>query len=162
RTRGHAGHAGHAGHPDTRTRRTPACDTSSSCTIWSSTIEGGSPMSDFDASSPSIACALCGTALPPGSSRTVNGHPACLNCALQVQRELAAQAATSAGMLPALVLGLVGALIGAAVWAAIAAAAHLAIGYVAVLVGFLAGLGVKIGAGAARGKPLQILAAGLA
>jgi hypothetical protein len=107
-------------------------------------------------------CALCGAALPEGPTARVNGHLVCASCMAQVEREVAAQKPTAATFVPAAGLGLVGALAGALVWSAIGIATNLAVGYVAVLVGYLSGMGVKIGARTARGQPLQILAAGLA
>jgi hypothetical protein len=107
-------------------------------------------------------CTLCRAALPEGPTARVNGHPVCPSCALQIERELRAEKPTAATYVPAAALGLLGALVGAFAWSLIGIATNLVVGYVAVLVGFLAGLGVKLGAGAARGKPLQLLAAGLA
>jgi hypothetical protein len=66
----------------------------------------------------------------------------------------------------ALLGGAVGALLGAGVWTAISVFTNFEVGYVAVLVGFLAGRGVKLGAGSvagsAAGKGLQVAAAGFA
>ena len=131
-------------------------------------------------------CALCGRELggrvlggrelggrelggsEPGGSelgadfRRVNGHAICVPCSVQVDRELAAQSPTLATLMPAAALGLLGAFAGALVWTIIAVSTELAIGFVAILVGFLAGTGVKVGAGKARGQGLQILAALLA
>jgi len=54
--------------------------------------------------------------------------------------------------------GLIGALVGAAVWAAITIGTDYEIGYVAVLVGFLAGAAVKIGGRGRHGPVLQVAA----
>lgn len=106
------------------------------------------------------ACALCAAPLSQPPVR-LNQQPVCGVSAAQVERELDAERAAPRFGRAAL-LGAVGALIGAAVWAGIVVATNFEVGYVAVLVGFLAGQGVKLGAGAARGGSLQILAAALA
>ena len=107
-------------------------------------------------------CGLCGVTITEQPPRIVNGSPTCVACVGQLERELAAQRAGASVYPVAIAAGLAGALIGAAVWAGIAVAAQFEVGYVAVLVGFLAGFGVKLGARTARGPALQVLAAGLA
>ncbi len=107
------------------------------------------------------ACSLCGKSVLQSSLASVNGRAACASCVGRVRAELAAQAPTP-GVFPlATAGGLVGALIGAAVWTGIVIATDYQVGFVAVLVGYLAGTGVKLGAGKHRGKPLQVLAAAL-
>jgi len=59
-------------------------------------------------------------------------------------------------------LGLAGALAGAAVWTVISITAKYEVGYVAVLVGFLAGRGVRLGARGTVGKGLRGTAVALA
>src|SRR5262245_8545103 len=89
-------------------------------------------------------CVLCQAELPPGASRRVNGQQVCAVCASQVEKELAASKGSAFGFLPAAVGGLVGAVAGGLAWAAIAIMSGYEIGYVAVLVGWLAGHGVRI------------------
>ncbi|MFL5319996.1 MAG: hypothetical protein ACJ790_10115 [Myxococcaceae bacterium] len=108
------------------------------------------------------ACALCQTPIAEGTSAVVNGTQVCNNCAAQIQAELAAEQSTGARFPLAIAGGAIGALIGAFVWAAIVVITNFEVGYVAVLVGFLAGQGVKLGAGKGRGQTLQAAAAGLA
>jgi hypothetical protein len=62
----------------------------------------------------------------------------------------------------AALVGVGGALVGAAVWAGVALATDFEVGYIAVLVGYLTGHGVKRGAGKQRGLTLQYLAASIA
>lgn len=107
-------------------------------------------------------CGLCGVAITEQPPRIVNGSTTCVACVGQLERELAAQQAGAGAYPLATAGGLTGALLGGAVWAGIAVAAKFEVGYVAVLVGFLAGFGVKLGARTARGLGLQLLAAGLA
>lgn len=107
-------------------------------------------------------CALCQTPLAAGAGASLNGNPACDSCVAQVQAELAAEQETGARFPLALAGGAAGALVGAIIWAVIVVATNYEIGYVAVLVGFLAGRGVNLGAGKGRGQSLQIAAAGMA
>ncbi|MBN2191995.1 MAG: hypothetical protein JW751_04205 [Polyangiaceae bacterium] len=107
-------------------------------------------------------CALCGVAIPTGAERLVNRHVVCASCAEQVLKELRQTAPTTAELLRAALGGLVGACLGAGIWAAIAVAMDSEIGYVAVLVGFLAGMGVKLAARDKRGGALPHLAVAMA
>jgi len=108
------------------------------------------------------ACALCGAAVPPAAARRVNEHLVCPACAAQVLAELAATEADLRSLPLAGLAGLAGAVVGAAAWAALTAATGLEIGYAAVGVGLLAGLGVKLGARRRRGGWLPHLAVGIA
>lgn len=108
------------------------------------------------------ACALCGVAVPPAAARRVNQHLVCAACAEQVLAELAAAEADARSLPLAGLAGLAGATLGAAVWAAITAATGLEIGFAAVGVGLLAGLGVKLGARGKRGGYLPHLAVAIA
>jgi hypothetical protein len=126
--------------------------------------EGDAVASEEHASGEDLGalCAICQTARLGDSIRTVNGRPACDPCIAEIQRELAAQRTPGSAYATAAAAGCVGALLGAAAWATIAIAADAEVGYVAVLVGFLAGFGVKLGARSSRGVGLQWLAAGFA
>jgi hypothetical protein len=108
-----------------------------------------------------IACAVCANQVDTFTTREVNGQPVCRTCNAQIHEELSTERSSPSWAL-AVIGGLVGSVIGAVVWAAIALIGNVEIGYVAILVGFLAGLGVKIGAGGARSRQLQILAVVLA
>jgi hypothetical protein len=102
-------------------------------------------------------CVLCQVGLQPGASRRVNGQDVCPACAGQVVEELAASKGSALGIVPGLVGGAIGALVGAGIWAAIAILTDYEIGYIAVLVGFLAGHGVRLAA-RGRGRALQFVA----
>lgn len=97
-------------------------------------------------------CALCSRTLTPEITCTVNGQVVCTACAEQIQREVRQQIASGHTYLTAAIGGLLGALVGAAIWAAIVVLSNYEVGYVAVLVGFLTGVGVKLGARRARSK----------
>jgi hypothetical protein len=121
-----------------------------------------SEQSVVDEAADMVTCSLCQREVPKPTTYLVNAQVSCAECAAKVRAELAAQVPGGANLLVAAVGGLAGALVGAAVWAGIAIATNLEVGYVAVLVGFLAGFGVKMGARTQRGLLLQCLAAGLA
>lgn len=108
------------------------------------------------------ACSLCQNPMAAGGGTSINGNPVCDSCAAQVQAELAAEQQTGARFPIALAVGAAGALVGAIIWAVIVVATNYEIGYVAVLVGYLSGQGVKLGAGKGRGQSLQMAAAGMA
>ncbi len=120
------------------------------------------PPSEPEAAVAVAACALCQNPIAAGAGTIINGNPVCDRCAAQVQAELAAEQQTGARFPLALAGGAAGALVGAVIWAVIVVATDYEIGYVAVLVGYLAGRGVKLGAGKGRGQTLQIAAAGMA
>ncbi len=107
------------------------------------------------------ACSLCQNPLAAGAGTSINGNPVCASCAAQVQAELEAEQQVGARFPLALAGGAAGALVGAIIWAVIVVVTNYEIGYVAVLVGYLAGLGVKLGAGKGRSQTLQIAAAGM-
>jgi hypothetical protein len=102
-----------------------------------------------------VTCALCQTSVAANVTKLANGHRVCPACALQLERELAQGRAGSDDLPRAALMGALGALLGAAVWAAVVVLTNLEIGYLAVLVGFLAGYGVKLGARGGHGKRLQ-------
>ena len=91
-----------------------------------------------------------------------NGQPICSACATRLGQELEAEQGSWTEFPFAMAAGGVGAVLGAAIWAAIVVATNFEVGYVAVLVGFLSGYGVKLGAGKGRGQGLQVAAAFMA
>jgi hypothetical protein len=91
-----------------------------------------------------------------------NGVAICQSCRERVDSDLAAEQAGAAHLPLAVAGGLGAALVSGIVWAVIAVVTGLAIGYVAVGVGWLAGLGVLHGARGRRGRALQGLAVGCA
>jgi mannose/fructose/N-acetylgalactosamine-specific phosphotransferase system component IID len=109
-----------------------------------------------------VSCALCRAAITPSVAVLVNDQPLCATCENRVAQELREQQQIAPRLLPAVLLGAAGALVGAVVWAAIMVATEFEVGYVAVLVGFLTGIGVRTGAGKARDGVLPVLSAGLA
>ena len=111
-----------------------------------------------DAGAALVACELCSASIRVDQSKFANGHRVCAACAQQLQSELAQLSAPPDVLPRAIVMGALGALVGAAVWALVLIVTNFEIGYLAVLVGFLAGLGVKYGARGATGRRLQKVA----
>ncbi len=102
-----------------------------------------------------MTCELCSAGITPGTEKFANGHRICPSCAAQLDAELS-QGQASAEVLPrAAAFGALGAIVAAAAWAAVVIITNYEIGYLAVLVGFLAGYGVKFGAKGQHGKQLQ-------
>ncbi len=107
-------------------------------------------------------CALCQAPVCSRCRTYANTKAVCQTCAASIQAELAAEKAGVLHMPGAILGGFIAALVGAGAWAAITIITNLQIGYVAVGVGFLAGLGTFIGAGKKKGAPLQAVAAACA
>jgi hypothetical protein len=110
---------------------------------------------------PAHTCALCQASFAAGTGSFANGKPLCGACTQQVERDFEEQQ-RNARIAPAFALGLAGAVAGAVVWAGIVIATDFAIGYIAVLVGFLAGYGVRRGVGRARTPLVRWIAVGCA
>lgn len=108
------------------------------------------------------ACGLCTRPTCRKCGGYVNSRPVCKNCVAQIQQELDAERADASHIPGGLIGGVIGALLGGGIWAAVAIVTNLAIGYLAVLVGFLAGYGVFLGAGKRKSKQLQYVAVGCA
>lgn len=102
-----------------------------------------------------LVCELCSASIAPGQEKLANGHRVCAACAAQLEAELALGQASADVVPRAAGFGALGALVGAAAWAAVVIITDYEIGYLAVLVGFLAGYGVKYGARGQHGRPLQ-------
>jgi len=154
---------------------------------WVPRPESGS---EFELKLEDATCSGCGTSRERSELRRVHGQLRCAACALKAPgaakppqalpigsrplgppiqshdlpacRALVDDETTAAAFLTAAVGGAIGALLGAAVWAAIAIAARMQLGWIAILVGLLAGVGVNAGAGMQRSTILQLLAAALA
>ena len=106
---------------------------------------------------PAVSCAACKRAIT-GEYYQLNDVITCARCKAQVETELAAKGSRGGRLLKATGLGLLGGLVGAAVWYVVLAYAEWQIGIIAVLVGFLAGRGVRRGSGGRGGRRYQVLA----
>ncbi len=110
-----------------------------------------------------VHCGVCKRAVPKQETYIIDGNRiTCASCTAAVQRELAASVPTGRGIARGFGAGLVGALVGGAFWAAVTVVTDFQVGFIATLVGYLAGQGVKLAAGKQHGKVLQYLAVGLA
>ncbi len=107
-------------------------------------------------------CTLCQKKICSKCRSMVNGKRVCEDCKIQILNELEQEKANAGNLMVALGFGIVAALIGGALWAVIAVVTKMAIGYVAVGVGYLAGYGVVMGAGKKKSFQLQVVAAGCA
>ena len=110
-------------------------------------------------------CAGCKRSLDRARMELSGGQLMCKTCinnrrATYVPSASASVASSAGGLTLGVIGGAVGALLGAAIWAAVAIMTEREIGYVAVLVGFLAGAGVRWGAD--RGSSQRLLAGLLA
>jgi hypothetical protein len=123
---------------------------------------------DVQSPSPSIPCSSCQRLVPESATTVLYSHDGkhiaeqrvCASCVDAARTELAEQDLPHGMVKPALA-GLVGTLVAAAAWAGVAIAFDREIGYLAVLLGALTGLGVRWGARPSRSHRLQVLAAGL-
>jgi hypothetical protein len=88
----------------------------------------------------------------------VNSQYLCRGCRDQILQELEAERAGAVRLPPAILAGLAGAVVGGGLWALIGILTDLEIGYVAIGVGWVAGMAVVIGAGRKKSQVLQIVA----
>src|SRR5262245_28399408 len=113
------------------------------------------PVADAASQKP---CGLCQSPVCKGCRTMVNARYVCRQCRDQILHELEAERAGVVRLPPAILAGVAASVVGGAVWALIGILTNLAIGYVAVGVGWLAGTAVVIGAGRKKGQVLQIVA----
>lgn len=107
-----------------------------------------------------IDCNICGQTDKRTNMKILNGKEVCSTCSSDIANELAKQHASLGitGVPLAFCCSLLGATLAAAVWSGIAISSGYEIGYVAVLVGFLAGQGAILPVAGSRGKTLQMIA----
>ena len=104
-------------------------------------------------------CALCQKSIAVYYFEA-NGQVVCSSCKNKVQASNVSGVAAGK-FLRACVFGFIGALAGAAVYYGVLAATGYEIGLIAILVGFMVGYAVRMGAAGRRGRRYQILALGL-
>lgn len=104
-------------------------------------------------------CSLCNANACAACAITVNDAPTCDGCYLLLRDEVANQTPKLSTLPPAIAGGFVGAALGGLAWAIIAMVTRLEVGYVAIAIGWIAGQGVVLGSGSARGRGLQCIAA---
>src|SRR6187549_2956408 len=118
----------------------------------------------FDSAEPTSAtaapvCVACNRALVD-TYHTINDKLLCEACRRRIEGDWAAGDATSR-VGKAFVLGLGGAAAGAALYYAVLALTGYEIGLIAIVVGFLAGKGVRMGSGGRGGAGYQAMAVAL-
>ena len=102
------------------------------------------------------ACAACGKALAD-TYHTINDQVLCEACRRRVEADwTGGSASTRAGK--AFALGLAGAAIGAGIYYGVLALTGYEIGLIAIVVGYLAGRGVRMGSGGRGGAGYQAMA----
>lgn len=102
-------------------------------------------------------CGLCGKPTCRNCRGLVNGQAACEPCQEKGRAQVEAERTGVVNLPAAIGAGLVGSLVGGAVWALIGILTSLEIGYVAVGVGWLAGMAVVMGAGWKKSPALQLV-----
>ncbi len=108
-----------------------------------------------------VVCSKCGVTTTTDKCNCFEGKKGediylCEECTKIAEKQLAEQTKNPNYVL-AFLLGLVFASLGSAVWIAIGYATNYEIGYIAILIGILAGKGVVIGSGNKKGSGLQIM-----
>lgn len=128
------------------------------------TDQEGQPL-QFDSAEPSagsaedVTCAVCKNAIV-GSYHMANQAVICANCRKNLETEMASGSSTGR-FGRALLFGLGGALVGAGIYYAVLAITDLEIGLIAIVVGWLVGLGVSKGSRGRGGWVYQTLAVAL-
>lgn len=102
-------------------------------------------------------CGLCEKIICGNCWKKVNEITVCGACKETILEELENEKAGVTSMPVAIVLGIVAAIVSGAIWAAVAIGTNHEIGYLAIGVGWLAGMGVFLGGGKKRGMQLQIV-----
>lgn len=112
---------------------------------------------DFgDAARTSLDCSFCNRSIDQEYFE-VNGQTACADCREQYAR-MGTEGTGLGRFTRAVLLGGIGGLLGAGVYYGVLALTGYEIGLVAIAVGFLVGIGVRIGSGGAGGRAYQVLA----
>ena len=111
---------------------------------------------EFSEGASAGACVACGKALD-GEYYSANGKVCCPACRAGIVAP-PDPGGGPARFIKALFLGALGGAIGATIWWAVMRFANLELGLIAILVGFLVGGGVRMGAERVGGVPYQIIA----
>lgn len=112
-----------------------------------------------EASTSLETCPLCKIGDLQSTAKTVNGVKVCATCAQDIIAEAASQNISAYKLALSIGAALLGAAAGALVWVALSISSNTEIGYLAILIGYLAARGLLLVAGKSRGLSLQIAAA---
>ncbi len=102
------------------------------------------------------ACAVCTNPLA-GSYFTINGHPACADCAAGFEARFTGGSGF-VRLMKSTLFGLLGGLVGAALYYGVAKIAGYELALIAIATGWLTGKGVSLGNGHRGGRLYQVLA----
>lgn len=112
-------------------------------------------------------CSSCGAELQAGQSVALLGKKkddppthVCADCAAKIEGVLQAET-ENPRLLGALLAGLAAAIVACLIWYGVVAISNYQIGFLAIGVGWLIGLGVGFGAGRKRGPRLQAISVGI-
>ena len=108
-----------------------------------------------------MICQVCEAEIPKGHQVEIQGRDkrglnsiVCANCAESIERELQAET-ENPNVMVAVLAGLAAAVVGTLVWYGVVIITDYQLGFIAVGVGWLIGMGVAFGAGRKRGPALQ-------
>ena len=122
-------------------------------------VAAANPAIDTSASGPAVVCSRCNATIKTYYYQ-LNGSPVCAAC--KQAAEGSSKSERSAGaFIRAALLGLGAAIVGAVIYYGVIAITNFEIGIVAILIGYLVGAAVRMGARGAGGRRFQILAVGL-
>ena len=100
-------------------------------------------------------CAVCKKPTCKNCRTFAGGKPICGECRSKIEAEIADEKGDVPRLATAVVGGITGAIVGGGIWAVIALVTGFEVGYVALAVGWLAGMGTVIGSGGKKGVTLQ-------
>lgn len=109
-----------------------------------------------------MPCSACQKPTCRKCRKMTQGKRVCTSCFDRIEAERRVQEAVGPNLPLALAAGLVAALVSGAIWAVISVVANVEVGYVALGVGWLAGIGVVVGGGGKKATVLQFMAVGCA
>ena len=126
---------------------------------------GEEPIQIGSKAAQSVLCSLCQQEIPAGEFYSYKGSKGediflCAGCRGKAEGALQEET-RNPNFFGSAMLGSLGALIAGAIWYVIVVVTSYEIGYVAIGVGYLIGLGVRFGSGGKRGFSLQVLSAGI-
>jgi len=102
-------------------------------------------------------CQVCKAPTCKNCRSFSGGRPVCQTCREEVEDVVADEKAGASHVTTAVIGGVTGAILGGALWAAVSVLTDYEVGYIALAVGGLAGLGTYVGSGWKKSVTLQII-----